>query len=212
MIEKLFAGNILVIAPHFDDEILGCGGTLLKARQFMSSLSVVHLTSASNVRLEEFKMVSDQLNFSNHLCLSLEDGYIDASYGSGVRSLVEIIQSLTPNAILIPHENDDHPDHRSARHIAFDAAQKARFWLPSANGCHHRIEKIIEYEVWTPLTNPSIVIDISDVFHSKCEAISCYESQINCFPYVKYIHALNTWRGLLHHRKGQAEAFRILSL
>jgi hypothetical protein len=62
------------------------------------------------------------------------------------------------------------------------------------------------------MANPSMVVNISDVFHTKCELMRFYMSQINSFPYVEYINALNTWRGILHHRQGQAEAFHILSL
>ncbi|MFM7363348.1 MAG: PIG-L deacetylase family protein [Cuspidothrix sp.] len=212
MIEKLFSGNILVVAPHFDDEILGCGGTLLKARQYMSNLSVVHLAVASNSRSEEFNAVAASLSLSNHRCLSLEDGYLSEYYAVGVRSLVEVIQSLLPKVILIPHEHEDHPDHKAARQIAFDAAQKARFWTPNPAGCHHRVESILEYEVWTPMVNPSIIINISNVFHAKCEMMKCYKSQLSYFPYIEYINAFNTWRGILHNKQGQAEVFHIISL
>lgn len=212
MIENLFSGNILVVAPHFDDEILGCGGTLLKARKYMNSLSIVHLTEANDIRLKEFNTVASTMSLSNHKCLSLEDGYLSQYHAIGVRSLVEVIQSLLPKLVLIPHENEDNPDHKATRHMALDAAQKSRFWTPSRTGCHHRVESILEYEVWTPIASPSIVVDISDVFHIKREMMSCYKSQSDSFPYLEYIDALNTWRGILHYRKGKAEAFRMLSL
>lgn len=212
IVESIFQARVLVVAPHFDDESIGCGGTLLKFRRQLKRLAVAHLTGPSVERRSEFSRVKAALDVDAHYSLDHEDGFLLCSHQDVVRSLTQIIQIEQPELILIPHEKEEHSDHEAAARFSLDAAQKARFWSLPAPAMKHHITALVEYEVWTALDRPSLVCDISDTFEEKCALISSYSSQVKDFPYVEYVTALNGWRGILHNRGGQAEAFRLRAI
>ncbi|EDN71335.1 N-acetylglucosaminylphosphatidylinositol deacetylase [Beggiatoa sp. PS] len=207
MFNEYFQGRILVVAPHYDDEVIGCGGTLIRFRSQIKWLVVVHLTSQSNIRLMEFKQIHKLLAIDAHYVLNQEDGFCTQSNREAVLSLVNIIQIEHPDVVLTPHQDEAHIDHQAASLLTVDAIQKARFWEMPPPATPHRVPTLMEYEVWTALLCPSIIYDVTSVFETKCELLKCYSSQINAFPYIEYIHSLNSWRGILFNRKGQAEAF-----
>lgn len=211
MFDNHFRGRVLVVAPHYDDESIGCGGTLLRFRSQIDALAVVHLVGGTEKRREEFARVSSVLKVDTHYELKCEDGFSGATARQAILDLARLIQIERPDVLLVPHEKESHPDHHAAWHVTVDAAQKARFWsLPPA--ATHRVPTIMGYEVWTALAEPGVVYDITDFFTSKCYLLREYASQLEAFPYLEYLLALNTWRGLLYHRRGQAEAFSVRCL
>lgn len=206
MFDTTFGGRVLVIAPHADDEVIGCGGTLLRFRPQIKHLAVAHLTSPPE-RMNEFRAVAEVLAVDSHHALGHEDGFCGAAARSLTLIVVRVIQTERPDVVLVPHQHETHADHEAASRIVRDAVQKARYWPNSGPGMPHRVPTVLEYEVWTPLAVPAVVYDISGVFSKKRDLVAHYESQILGFPYVDYVSALNAWRGALYHRGGQAEAF-----
>jgi LmbE family N-acetylglucosaminyl deacetylase len=207
MLEGLFRGRALVVAPHYDDEAIGCGGALLRFRAAIDRLAVVHLTRADEARRREYAAVHAALRVDCHYALDGEDGFCRPDWREGLLELVRIIQTERPQVLLAPHAKEAHPDHQAAAALALDAAQKARFWDCPAPATPHRAPLLLGYEVWTALARPALVCDVSAVFEEKCALVARYETQTNAFPYVPYVRALNGWRGLLFHRSGHAEAF-----
>lgn len=208
----MIGGKILVVSPHYDDEIIGCGGILLLFREKIERLTVAHVTKCQEERRLEFENVRRKLNIDEDYSLDCEDGFCSDNSREATLALIRIIQLEKPDMILAPHEKEAHTDHQAVSKIALDAAQKARFWeLPDALA-PHEVPTFLEYEVWTPISEPSIFYDITPVFDTKCSLIREYKSQLASFPYVDYIRAFNTWRGILHNCYGQVEAFRLRCL
>lgn len=207
MLDKIINGNVLVISPHCDDEILGCGGTLLKYRNNISNLSIVYMVGDDARRKVEANKILLELKASSSYFFSYKDGFINANYEACVISLIEVIQKEKPNIMFMPHSGEEHPDHVSVSNIAYDAAQKARYWQESSNKLLHKTPTILKYEVWTPIGNPSLLCDITGQFSSKLTLLNFYLSQTESFPYIDYITHLNGWRGCLHQRVGYVEAF-----
>ncbi|MEK3661929.1 hypothetical protein BSK49_10840 [Paenibacillus odorifer] len=202
-----FEKNIMVIAPHYDDEIIGCGGTLIKYRDEIKELSVVHLTKDS-IRQQEFMCIQDQLGVSDHFHLDFNDGYLLEQYKECVIQLIDIIQNKKPQILMIPHRIDSHPDHQAAYKIAMDAIEKARYWNPKEGGGCHKVSYILEYEVWFPQKEVSVVVDVTENIEIKKSLMNLYKSQ-SVFPYPKLIETLNGWRGLIHQRGGMIEAYHV---
>ena len=212
MLNAHFSGSVLVIAPHFDDEVIGCGGTLLRFRSQIERLTIVHITAASERREAEFGNVRTVLPIDEHYALQQEDGFCGKNSSELILSLVRVIQLESPDVVFVPHEREAHADHRTAWWLTRDAVEKARYWKSDPPASTHRVQLLLAYEVWTPLSDPSFVCDVTEHFERKCSLLRFYESQLEDFPYVDYVRAFNGWRGLAHHRRGQAEAFAVRSI
>lgn len=211
LLRALFEGHVMVVAPHFDDEVLGCGGVLLKTRSHAQRLSIVHLAGCPT-RSKEFEPVARGLDVSFHACLEFEDGYLAAAQEPMVKSMLRLVQELRPDVVLVPHAHDNHPDHEAAHVACIDAIDKASFWKPEGRGVVHKPAHVLEYEVWFPMKEVSVAVDVTDVFAQKKELLRAYASQTSGFPYFDYLDCLNGWRSMLFKKSGRAEAFRLRCL
>ena len=189
-----------------DDEIIGCSGTMILNRDFMSKLVVVYFTDDRN-RKEENNKVANALKIDKQYCLFLKDGFVSQSYEIGVNQLIDIIQIERPDFVFVPHGKDNHVDHIATHNIAMDAIGKARYWQTEHNVW--KIKYIFEYEVWSFQENVSEVIDVSSVFDLKLALMKLYNSQLIDFDYLSYIQYVNGYRGLLYNKKGFAECFMV---
>ena len=206
MFDRVFAGRALVVAPHPDDEVIGCGGTLLRFRDQITHLAVAHLT-ASPSRIGEFHRVRDAIGIDAHYNVGHEDGFCTAA-GKRIRlELIRVIQAERPDVVLTPHRHDSHADHQAASRYTRDAIDKARYWPPSQGDATHRVPTVLEYEVWTPILRPAVIYDITCSFERKLNLMAEYQSQTSTFPYIDYVRSINSWRGLTHYCGGYAEAF-----
>jgi LmbE family N-acetylglucosaminyl deacetylase len=196
--------KIMIIAPHFDDEIIGCGGTICKYRDTFSKLCIVHMTS-DDVRINEFEKIKKMLKCNCHYQLDAEDGFISDSKKQCVLSLIEIVQKEKPDIVFVPYSRDNHVDHIATNRIAIDAIEKARYW--KTQFAAWKTPFILEYEVWSFQEEVSEVVDITECINDKLDMMRVYQSQLD-FDYVNYILYCNGYRGLLFNKKGFSECFR----
>ena len=195
--------NVVIIAPHMDDEIIGCGGTILKFRDQMNKLVLIHMTN-DDQRLKEFKKIKHQLEITKEYNLNLQDGFVGESYLNAVLMLIEIIQAEKPDVVFIPHYNDYHIDHISTNLIAIDAIEKARYWKSVYEGW--KVDVIYEYEVWSFQSDVNEIVEINEFIDKKKSLMGVYESQLD-FDYIKYIDCCNGYRGIFYNKCGYAECF-----
>lgn len=199
--------KIMIIAPHMDDEIIGCAGTILKYRDIIKKLIVVHITNDKK-REEEFKKIKDALKIDECYNLDLKDGFVNSFYKLGVLEIIKVIQKEKPDIVFIPHQNDYHRDHISTNLISLDAIEKARYWETNYSVWH--VNKIYEYEVWKLQSDVSEIVEISDYIENKKELMKNYTSQLD-FDYLKFIECINGYRGIFYNKKGYAECFHIIA-
>lgn len=179
--------RILVLAPHPDDESIGCGGLLLK---FPSQCEVVVLTDGryggapgqSNIdtiamRRLEFEKAMKYVGVNKYSFLGVEDGRLSKNF-----SKFSNLDISRYDVIFIPAPGENHLDHSCVYEFLLRLKPQA---------------KIFAYEVWSALLAPSHYIDISDVIEKKKALIGCYKSQITQVDYVSKIVGLNCYRGLL---------------
>lgn len=204
--------NVLVIAPHCDDEILGCGGVIAK---YISEGCPVYVAIVTNGNLgapEIFpkegteKVRSEALKA--HKLLGVEDTFFLDFPAPKLDSIpayklsIEINKLITKyeiTTLYIPHRGDIHKDHRITYEASLVAARPV-------NGCS--VKKIYAYETlseteWAPPFGddafiPTVFEDISGYIDQKIEAFKCYGTQIKEFPHsrsLQMIGSLSNFRG-----------------
>ena len=203
---------VLVVAPHPDDESIGCGGTICLHRRRGERVHVVFLTSgergvegvslevARSIREAEAAQALDVLGVERMDFLRLPDGGLAAATEPGARLLRELLQREPPGVIYLPHPGEAHPDHEAALPLVRAALGRAHARQP--------LPELRAYEVWTPLGAYGWPEDISAVMARKLQAVRCYRSQLRAFRYDRAVRGLNQYRGCLAARCRYAEVFQ----
>lgn len=215
----------LIIAPHPDDEILGCGGTM--ARMAQEGIAVSVLTVAAHMpplypesihkqtvdearKAHKLVGVKESIFFDNPAVLL---GNIPAPEFNG--SIQEVVNQVAPQIILIPYP-DRHVDHR----LIFDACMVAS--RPVGKG--RDIKVVAAYEClsethWNaphvePNFTPNFCMDITNHIELKLQAMACYESQLHPYPAPRSLEALKAlalFRGS-QAGMGYAEGYHVLRM
>jgi LmbE family N-acetylglucosaminyl deacetylase len=206
--------EIMVVAPHPDDESIGCGGMMCLHEQRGEAVQVVFLTSgergiegvaselAQSIREAEASKALAILGVERMDFLRLPDlGLWDAGTAAATR-LGDVFKASPPRLIYLPHPQEAHPDHAATLPIVRAALAKA-----FAEG---QLPELRAYEVWTPMEAFEWPEDISAVMARKLRAVRCYRSQLKNFQYDRAVRGLNQFRGCLAARCRYAEVFKYL--
>ncbi|MEO8313413.1 MAG: PIG-L deacetylase family protein [Pseudomonadota bacterium] len=201
------ARRVLVVAPHMDDEVIACGGTLLLLIAQGAEVHVAFVSDSSagladpalaadliSTRRAEAARVSGLMGFSGTSELGFPDSRLYQQEDAIAGRLSEEIRRVDPDLLLCPFPSDAHSDHMSCAASTARAALDLR-WSGS----------VLAYEVWTPLW-PNVAVDITAVAERKVEAINLYASQMADRDYATAALGLNRFRGL-PHAVACAEAF-----
>ena len=206
--------NVLVIAPHPDDEAIGCGGTLCLHAQDGDRVAAVFLTSgelglkklprdeAWKIRETEARRSGKILGLADLYFLRQPDWTLNEHVSATATPLREVLRRETPGLIYLPHSLEWHPDHRAALPIVRAAIKREKIRTP----------KLLAYEVWTPLNRFDEVSDISAVMSRKLQALRAHRSQLGEFDYVQAVRGLNQYRGALAAKTRFAEVFQAIAL
>lgn len=205
--------NVLVIAPHPDDEAIGCGGTLCKHAERGDRVTAVFLTSgelglkhlpreqAWTVRETEARKAGKILGVAAVNFLRLPDWMVGDELNQGAVLLRPILKAEQPDLIYLPHPREWHPDHQAAWPLLRRALRRYAGKIPAFRG----------YEVWTPLANHDHVEDITEVMSRKLRALRAHKSQLSEFDYERAVRGLNQYRGELSAKCRYAEVFQTLA-
>ena len=195
--------NILILSPHADDEILGCGGLISKYSKQKYHINVLILTNANKGAPEIYPpSVIEQIrkeakianNFIGTKKLFFENLPAMNLNNFPVYKISDIINSyiskIKPEIVLIPSANDIHNDHK----IIFKAAKVSLRPNKKSN-----LKKILSYEVlseteWNEegkLFNPNYFVRLtkSDIAN-KVNAFLKYKSQVKKFPHPRSKEAI----------------------
>ncbi|HSG82853.1 MAG TPA: PIG-L family deacetylase, partial [Gemmatimonadota bacterium] len=122
---------------------------------------------------------AEVLGLATRRGLGLPDGAIQNDQESRVR-LVEAIRELKPRTVVLPYLEGRHPDHRIAAKLGYDACFLAGLKNFPASGAAHRPVKVLHALAYREhAMKPTFVVDISEAFERKLEAIRCYSSQFD---------------------------------
>ena len=214
--------NVLIIAPHRDDEILGVGGTILKRKSSGSRIAVCVVTSKPAKGSEEYTKKVDQerekayefCGIDRYIGLPFEPVILENYLRSDINeAILNVIKEEKPDEVYIPFWGDMQKDHR----ITTDAAM-----VVLRSKYNHPVKRIYAYETLSEtginlpsIDNafiPNVFEDISEYLDGKKRAFSYFVSQTSEFPdlrSLKAIEHLARYRGATVNIKA-AEAFMLI--
>ena len=216
--------NVLVVAPHPDDETLGCGGTLLKHKEANDRIHWLIVTGMTDQtvfspdriksRQNEIKKVADRYGFSEVISLDLPTTKLDTIPMSDIVSLIgDSFQRIRPEIVYLPYRGDVHTDHK----VVFDATVACTKWFR-----YPYVKRVLVYETLsetdfglTPYTGsfrPNVFINIEKYLDRKIEIMKIFATEMGQFPFPRSEEAI---RALAHVRGAAsgckaAEAFMLL--
>jgi LmbE family N-acetylglucosaminyl deacetylase len=206
VIDKPKGSRVLVLSPHPDDDVLGCGGTLYKHRLAGNEVTVVYLTDGRKgspgptdedslvvERRKEAEAAAKVIGIKKLVFLDNRDTKLKRSTET-VRQMSELLEETQPDIVYLPFFLDNHKDHLAANEIFVASCEAGGY----RSQCY-------AYEVWTAIV-PNCLVDISECFAAKLEAIRQHKTQAN-LDFVAKIGGLNAYRSMAAPDTKYAEAF-----
>jgi len=219
--------KILIIAAHPDDEVIGCGGTIIKAKTKNCKVSVLFLGEGVSTRYPNLEKSTKALNalkqreLSAKKCLKVLN-VDEVEYHRNfctrfdqyplidfVRIIEKKIKNFKPSIIFTHNQSELNIDHQ----LTFKATEVACRPLKNSS-----IKKIFSYEAvcsgnftFEKKFNPNVYVDIKKFFKKKIVAFRNYKNEIKKYPFprsIKGIEILARYRGLQSGLEF-AEAFRL---
>lgn len=198
------AAPTLIIAPHQDDETLGCGGLIAMKRKLGAQVTVIFITDGGNAPVGDERLTSNRLVpmrereasialraldiAEDNVCfLGHPDGKLAALPLEHQREvewqIAELIRATNATEIFVPHRADAHSDHEAA----FAFTQRA---IKIANASVNAYQYLIWMTWLSPLfwrlsvkeLKGALRLDTESVMGKKCGAIGAYATQVSLFP------------------------------
>ncbi len=221
--EEVVAKSALVVAPHFDDEVLGCGGLVARLAAAGAEVRVLFLSDGgaeatgheeraalSERRRREAAAAAAVLGLAGSAELGLPDGRLTRHLDAIAEALRGELLEHRPELLLVTSPLEASSDHRAA----FAAVHRV---LAGAR-CGDELERasrglrVLAYEVNRPL-DPDLLVDISGQIETLERAMACYPSQQERHDYLGACLGLAKFRALtLPPEVRAAEAYRRLAV
>lgn len=179
--------HILAIAAHPDDVELGCAGTLIKHAAKGQATGILDLTQGElgtrgsvALRYEEAAAAAKVMGVAVRENAKMADGFF-RNDETHQRILIQFIRKYQPEIVIANAPSDRHPDHGRGSRLIVDACflsglkkieteldgQTQQAWRP----------KRVFHMIQDKQLIPNLIVDISDTFATKMDAIRCYKSQ-----------------------------------
>ncbi len=178
--------DILAIAAHRDDVELTCAGTLIKAAKLGRRTAAIDLTAgelgtrgSAELRGEEASRAAAVMGLSARENLGLPDGGVVNT--PETRAMLAVaIRRFQPAIVIAPSINGKHPDHTVSAQLIRDACFVAGLRKVEPDVPVFRPRKVVHCLAYREDNiKPTFVVDISDTFEQKLEAVMCYSSQFD---------------------------------
>jgi len=217
--------RILAIAPHADDETLGCGGALLRHKAEGDSIYWLVVT-----RGHEPEWSKETLAEKEHEIARVKSAYSFDEIFRGnlptirldrlpleeiINAIREVITAAKPDAVYVNHSGDVHSDHR----VVFEATMSV---LKPFYSARYGVKRVLSYEVLSSTDAmppnvgrtfvPNIFTDISRFIDRKLEIMSLYSSEVHPYPMPRSLESIRALARLRGSTIGveHAEAFSLV--
>ena len=183
MSQETFAKlDVLAIAAHRDDIELTCGGTVIKFVDLGYKVGIVDLTQgemgtrgSKKLREKEAKDAAKIMGVAVRENLKIPDAGVQNTWENKLK-VVKVIRKYKPHLLILPYWRQRHPDHFYTSQLCYEACYLSGLAKLKFSGKPHRPYKII-YSTSFIEVKPSFIVDVTDQFERKIEAIKCYKSQ-----------------------------------
>lgn len=198
------AARVLVLAPHPDDEVFGCGGSAHLHAQAGARVDVVVVTDGGGageqaVREAESRRACAVLGLPEPQFWGLKDRALarapSADFATLRQRLEQCLREGSHELVYAPSPWEVHPDHRAVAAAVAEAVLARR-----AQG---QALSWVAYEVGAPLW-PTHLVDITAVRGLKRQAMEQFASQLAERDYAQHIEALNRFRSYALGRECEA--------
>lgn len=217
---RLRGERLLVLAPHPDDEVIGCGG--LVAQHFVEGRQVRVVVATDGAAQGGDAAAREKESLAalaiaggggggaqkpNVEFLRLPDRDLASRRDEFETRVAEVLREFRPDLILVASPVELHPDH-----LALGVAFCELIQRDGSLFAELAVAKVAFYEVGQPL-RPNAIVDITDVAESKYAAIAEHKSQLTFRDYVAYTRGLNAYRAMTMPPEVKfAEAYFVVSL
>jgi N-acetylglucosamine malate deacetylase 1 len=197
--EPLPAGDrIVVLAPHIDDETIGCGGVIAKHVTSGKRVAILTFADCTPERIAEGRAAGALLGVQRQDFLPFRSKTLSGN-PEAFSALVAFLREETPDLVYVPSLLDRHTDHVVLNQLLAKATRETGL-QPMVYG----------YEVWSTLT-PNVAIDITAEQPVKARALECFTSQNASNNWVEASMGLNRYRGITTSAGLYAEVFHRLT-
>lgn len=216
--------KILVIAPHPDDETLGCGGTLLRHAAEGAEIYWLIVTEMNEklgfskkkiaARAKEIEKVAKEYGFSEVYEANLPTTQLDVIPKSQlIESISSVVAEIEPATIYLPYRNDVHSDHAAVFDAAVSCAKTFRYPY---------VKRILAYETLSETEfslrpddggfKPNVFVDITPFAEKKIAIMRLYAGEMGEFPFPRSEETMMAQMQLRGSTAGveAAEAFMLL--
>jgi N-acetylglucosamine malate deacetylase 1 len=192
-----FGKSMLVVAPHQDDEVIGCGGALaLQALSgYTASVVILHdgadehgsvsmsRDALEELRNEESRDAAREISIAPPIFFGLRE--LRSSAEATAQTLRRLIEEQHVDAIFTPFVLDGHPDHRACNFILAKALVEL-----------NRTIRIFQYEVWSHCI-PNVLVVIDSVADKKEKMLACFKFANKAINYSHATKGLNMFHSRL---------------
>lgn len=189
------AQKVLILAPHPDDEIFGCGGAVALLQQRGATINVVVLTDGAGFAPSDQRQSIGQTRQAETNAALATMGVVPAEFWNiadrGLVNDASLPQRLAyrlqeVDLVFAPSLTEVHPDHAATGRAVLSA-------LHALIEQGAKVPSVLFYEVGTPLA-PNFLLNITAVWSSKKRAMRCFDSQQIVQDYARHIEGLNAFR------------------
>ena len=220
--------NILVISAHPDDEVLGCGGTIIKHSKKFNVFSIIagegitsrnkkrpkNIKSRLNILKKQALMAAKIMGVRKTFFLSLPDNKLDTlPLLEIIQKIESIILKIKPEIIYTHHHGDLNIDHQIINRAVLTATRP----MNKFNVKSIRTFEVLSSTEWNfqdskdNIFKPNLFIDITKEMKKKIKSFLCYKSEVMPFPHPRSKDAIKYLAKLRGSTSGfrAAEAFFI---
>ena len=216
--------KVLVFVAHQDDETIGCGGTISKWSNQGAEVHICFMTDGAtgyeqgsglqeditSVRMSEAIYACHILGAKNVTTLGLPCQQIDNNKQT-FHKVIQKIRQIRPNVVITHSDICKHRDHKITSSIVAESCWKSTENILEDLGKPHSVDLVLQCEILDPFENPDFIVDITEEYITKCEAMAVYTSQGGIIPGIEqYLNGISLVRGYSSGPNRRAEAFKRL--
>lgn len=185
--------SVLIVAPHADDEILGCGGYISR-NQYNEDIHVIVVAHRDEHRHDNITNITEiekRYRIKYHLLNYIDERLDTVSSSDLTKQIERLYQKIKPTKIFIPFSNDINSDHAAVHRSSLISFRRIQDLQP---------KEVLMYEVPSSTTqgdrpffpNYYYVIEEQDV-QAKWDMLSYYKSELRSYPNPRSKQGIETY-------------------